>query len=250
VVNKIRLRAGVAWLVVGLVAASGCIGGGDLESDCRRRTELTSPPDPAAEATELVALANQARADKGLPALIADPGLTEKARSWAATMAAEARLYHSTVSDGVRSSWRKLGENVGQGSPKGVHAGFLRSPAHYANMVDPAFTHIGVGVAPDGSGARYVTEVFMEAAAATQGTPAPPLPVTTRARPAPTATLAPPPTTGAPTTTTTTSTTTSAAAAPTITSTAAAAPPASPAPTTIVQPEPLVANGQQSPCGD
>jgi Cysteine-rich secretory protein family len=41
----------------------------------------------------------------------------------------------------------KLGENVSQGdSVEAAHAALMASPSHRANMLEPAFTHVGIGV--------------------------------------------------------------------------------------------------------
>lgn len=113
----------------------------------------------------------------------------------------------SPISAGVTHSWAKLGENVGTGPDVGsIMNAFIASPGHYANIIDPEFTHIGVGVVWDGN-RMYTTHRFMKL----QSAPQPP---TT--------------TTAAPATTTTTNapgvTTTSAAAATTAAPTTAAPP--------------------------
>ena len=38
---------------------------------------------------------------------------------------------------------------------------FINSPAHYANLVDPAWTHVGVGVTIAADGRMYTTHNFM-----------------------------------------------------------------------------------------
>lgn len=115
---------------------------------------------------------------------------------------------------GVTENWVKLGENVGTGpSVDPIWDAFLHSPKHYANLADPAFTHIGIGVANNGA-KQYVTHRFL--ALAPTGPPtasggggggsggggssaggsaggAPRGPVTTAPRPTTTTTTAPPP---------------------------------------------------------
>ena len=39
-----------------------------------------------------------------------------KAQAWAEKLARENKLYHSTLSDGIRTRWCALGENVGYGA--------------------------------------------------------------------------------------------------------------------------------------
>ena len=46
---------------------------------------------------------------------------------------------------------RQIGENIaaGQGSPSKAMAGWLASPGHCANLMNPMFTHVGAGYATD-----------------------------------------------------------------------------------------------------
>ena len=78
---------------------------------------------------------------------------------------------------------------------------FINSPAHYRNLVDPAWTHVGVGVTFGGDGRMYTTHNFMALAGGGGAAPAarhrrrhrrppPRSPPTTAAPPPP-----PPPTT-------------------------------------------------------
>jgi hypothetical protein len=77
-------------------------------------------------------------------------------------MAAAGRIWHSTLSDGITADWQKLGENVGMGgSVEGLHNAFVASPKHYDNLVDPAFTYVGIGVVTV-DGTVYVSEMFMK----------------------------------------------------------------------------------------
>jgi hypothetical protein len=120
--------------------------------------------DPTAEA-DFVARVNNLRASRGVPALAVHSVLVDKARAWAANMAATGCLCHSNLPDGVTVAWTKLGENVGRGpSVAAIHDALVNSPTHYANMVDGAYQWIGVGVAY-GGGQMYVAEVFMNGAA-------------------------------------------------------------------------------------
>jgi hypothetical protein len=117
--------------------------------------------DPGAE-SDFVIRINGLRASKGLPTLGVHSVLTAKAEAWAQHMADTGCLCHSNLPDGVTVAWRKLGENIGRGgSVASLHDALVNSPLHYANMVDPAFHWVGVGVAY-GGGQMYVAEVFMD----------------------------------------------------------------------------------------
>ena len=110
---------------------------------------------------------NYLRASKGVPALAPHATLDSKAQSWANTLASRGTLVHSNLSDGLSSvNWYTLGENLASGAQTGdwagrLHDALVASPAHYANLVDRRFTHMGVGIASAG-GKVYVVEVFAE----------------------------------------------------------------------------------------
>jgi hypothetical protein len=178
--------------------------------------------DTVSDEAAFVTKINELRASKGLPALAVHENLVAKARSWAGTMAAAGKIWHSTLSDGITADWKKLGENVGMGgSVDGLHAAFVASPGHYANLVDPSFGHVGIGIVMSGK-TIFVAEMFM------QMTPA-------KAAPAVTTTTAAP----APKATTTT--------APKVTTTTVAKPKARPKVTTTTAPKPTTTTTTAAP---
>jgi hypothetical protein len=130
-------------------------------------------------ASAFVGSANSVRAGQGLPPLEWDGMLAAKASGWAQTMAAAGDIWHSNLSDGISGDWYRLGENVGKGPDTGsIAQALIDSPGHYANLVDPGFRYVGVGVVSTFD-TCYVSEVFMELAsqpapstsAPTAGTP-------------------------------------------------------------------------------
>jgi hypothetical protein len=168
------------------------------------------PDDPSADEARFVTLVNQARAQAGLAPLEVDGELTSLARDWAAQMAAAGAISHAKpISAGVTQDWQKMGENVGKGpAVDPIMDAFIASPGHYANLMDPAFTKIGVGVVW-ADGVLYTTHRFMQlrgdgappapaptpTAAPATTPPAPPAggPATTEPPPAPTTTEPPAP---------------------------------------------------------
>ena len=133
--------------------------------------------DPATAEAEFVSRINALRASKGLGALTVHPELVDVARVWAAKMADVDEISHNPdLADQVRADWQKLGENVGVGMtvPR-LHEAFVRSPAHYRNLVDPDFTHVGVAVVLGRGGAIFTTHQFMKLRAP-KAAPAPPVP--------------------------------------------------------------------------
>ncbi|MFM7617224.1 MAG: CAP domain-containing protein [Actinomycetes bacterium] len=132
-----------------------------------------------AAASEFLSLTNSLRASRGLPSLQVDGTLTAKAQGWAQYMADTGVLAHSTLTAGLPGNWKRVGENVGRGGDVvTVHNAFVASAGHLKNLVDPGFTHVGIGVV-DTPGGLYVAEVFMQ----TNAQPSAPAP--TAAAPAP-----------------------------------------------------------------
>lgn len=132
---------------------------------------------PSDEAAFVVGI-NDLRASKGLPPLAVHSNLTSKARAWAQTMADKGTIWHSVLSDGITADWRKLGENVGQGgSVAGLQLAFTNSPLHYANLIDPNFNTIGIGVVRSAGGIIFVAEEFMQLPSSAVAPVAPAAPV-------------------------------------------------------------------------
>jgi uncharacterized protein YkwD len=88
------------------------------------------------------------RAGHGLAPLTRRADLDEMARSWAARLAAEGELRHSDlIHEIVAGDWTTAGENLGYGpSPTRVFEALVDSPAHRANILDPDFHAVGIGV--------------------------------------------------------------------------------------------------------
>jgi uncharacterized protein YkwD len=103
---------------------------------------------------------NGLRADNGLPALKVDGDLKAYARNWAEHMATVDKFQHSDIGD-LLNPWTIVGENIGKGgSVASLFQALVNSPGHYANMVEDAFTHVGVGVWIDDDGTMWTTHVF------------------------------------------------------------------------------------------
>jgi uncharacterized protein YkwD len=76
-------------------------------------------------------------------------------------MADEGQLSHSVLSDGVPAGWHTLGENVAYASSvEAAMAALEASPPHLANLLNPEFTTIAIGVV-ERDGRVWVTEVFI-----------------------------------------------------------------------------------------
>ena len=128
-----------------------------------------SPPE-----AQFLAKINNLRASKGLGALGIDSQLTSVARNWTAHMASAGAISHNpNLGTQVTENWQKLGENVGEGPDVDtLFQAFVNSPHHYANLVDPAFSLVGIGVVVAADGTMYTTHDFEQPA----NSPAPPPP--------------------------------------------------------------------------
>src|SRR5260370_15177008 len=133
---------------------------------------------------QFVGLINQVRASVGAPPLSVDSRPTSIARSWSANMVTTGLHHNPNFASQAPAGWTMLGENVGYGpSVSQLETAFQNSPHHYANMVEPAYTTIGVGVVIAG-GTLWVTEDFMAARAARPPPPLPAAPTPRRTTPA------------------------------------------------------------------
>ena len=88
-------------------------------------------------------------------------GAYDKAVAWSHHMADQGSLSHSKLSDGVPAGWKLLGENVAYaGSVAQAMAALEASPPHRANLLNPRFTSIAIGIV-ERDGRYWVTEVFV-----------------------------------------------------------------------------------------
>ena len=132
------------------------------------------PAAAAGEDTYFVNAINAIRASRGVAPLAVDGQLAAVAQAWSAHMAATGTLQHNPAIATQVTGWRVLGENVGTGGVLDtIENAFENSPHHFENMVDPAFTHIGVAVVQDARGTYWVTEEFKQATGAKAVAPAP-----------------------------------------------------------------------------
>lgn len=156
-------------------------------------TTLVHQPPPAsaspADEAAFVDALNQVRADNGLPALTVNSQLADLSRGHAQVMADAGEIFHANpISEGYVGPWSKFGENVGVGADVAVLVdAFVASPGHFANIIDPAFSQIGVGVVWS-DGALYTTHRFLQL----PGTPTPPATTPSTTAPPTTSPTAPP----------------------------------------------------------
>ena len=124
--------------------------------------------DTEAEQT-LLELANQARAQAGAPRLALDAGMSKAARTHAEAMFAARQLSHQF--DGEPSLPQRLaaasrtrldqeGENVATDfDAERGHQHLMLSPPHRANLLNPAYNVVGLGVVRSGD-SLYIVQDF------------------------------------------------------------------------------------------
>ena len=130
-----------------------------------------APPPPAGQPSSMLLQVNAQRRNAGAVALVWCPSLGRAAAAHSADQAAHNLMPH-TGSDGsdnvVRDerngylNWTALGENVAAGYPSeaAVLTAWMASPGHRANILNPAFTHMGSEVVTAANGTPYWTQDF------------------------------------------------------------------------------------------
>lgn len=132
--------------------------------------EPPSAPDAAA-AAHLLDLVNTDRRAAGLGELAARGDVDGIAGGWSTHLAEVGDLSHDDAYFTMRSQLgaRMLGENVARNSDlDDAHRRLMASPGHRANILQPAFSIVGIGVVRAG-GEWWVTEDFLQPAPPSQG---------------------------------------------------------------------------------
>ncbi|MGC1106327.1 MAG: CAP domain-containing protein [Candidatus Acidiferrales bacterium] len=119
-------------------------------------------------------LANQERSSRGIPALKWDASLAEAARGHALRMAQQNTLSHQfpgepdvpTREKQAGAKMSAAAENIAVGpSTASIHTGWMNSPPHRHNLLDPRLNSIGIAVVQQGEN-FFAVEDFSRALAA------------------------------------------------------------------------------------
>lgn len=148
------------------------------------------------------ALSNEERKAEGVPQLSLNPLVMRAAQLKAEDMAKEAYYAHVSPDgetpmhwlDQVGYKYQYVGENLTANimDEESVVSAWMGSPGHRRNLLDPKFTHVGIGVAEGtykGKPALFVVQML----ATPKPVPLPPKPSTEPAVPKPKPPIAPPP---------------------------------------------------------
>ena len=115
-------------------------------------------------------LLNSDRARYGLAPLVIDPELCRIARIKSQDMRDNQYFAHTSPTYGdVRSMLRRFGyayttagENIAHhATVEKAQAAFLSSPGHRRNIMNSAYTRVGLGAAIDAKGYVYLTQIFV-----------------------------------------------------------------------------------------
>ncbi|MGO8670187.1 MAG: CAP domain-containing protein [Capsulimonadaceae bacterium] len=162
------------------VAASSSTG-----TDGRRLTTVTPPLVLSADEHKYVDLVNAERTSRGITPLTVDPLLIEIARGHSSEMALLNYFSHQSPSVGLTTPLDRylaglrqsgstipdnmiVGENIYYCSVSNArydaaygHKALMKSPDHRANILNPEYTKIGVGIYQGADGEVWVSEEFV-----------------------------------------------------------------------------------------
>ena len=141
---------------------------GSEESVKLNFTVENSRPEPSLE-EQMLELVNQERTSRGLKPLTADPELLPVARAHSADMFRRGYFSHYTPDGedpfqrmkdaGVR--FRTAGENLALAPTLQLaHTGLMNSPGHRANILNPNFGRVGIGIMSGGRRGIMVSQEF------------------------------------------------------------------------------------------
>jgi len=123
-----------------------------------------------ADEAQALALLNADRAANGLPPLRANSRLNALAENYAQDMINRGYFSHTNPEgqspfDRMRQAgvtYRYAGENLAiNTSVSGAEQAFMNSPGHRANILNPHYTEVGVGVRYGSNGSVYVVQEFI-----------------------------------------------------------------------------------------
>jgi len=125
-------------------------------------------PRPDLEA-RMLALVNEERTRRGLKALLPDPELTPVARAHSGDMFSRGYFSHYTPEgkdpfDRMKAGGIKYfsaGENLALGQTLQIcHDGLMKSPGHRANILNPSYGRLGIGILDGGAYGLMISQEF------------------------------------------------------------------------------------------
>lgn len=136
----------------------------ELQIEPKKESSFTNP------AREVLRLVNQERAKAGLKPLVLHDGLSKVAELRSKDMALFNYFDHNSPNYGspfemmksMGITYRAAGENIALGydSPEGVVKGWMDSPGHRKNILNPSFNKMGIGLYK--ASRTYWTQMFTD----------------------------------------------------------------------------------------
>lgn len=142
------------------------------------RPTTSTPSEIAAFERKTIEVVNDVRASHGARALARNEAMMRAARDHAVELAQRGVLDHASSTPGMETfakrlaaagapAWTLAGENLIQLPYVATEVadeavtGWLGSPGHRAQMIEPTYTDTGVGIARDASGNWYIVQLFI-----------------------------------------------------------------------------------------
>ncbi|MBD0381624.1 peptidoglycan-binding protein [Paenibacillus sedimenti] len=127
-------------------------------------------PSLTVEEQQMLDLVNKARAEAGLPPLLADPAVTKTARLKSQDMVDNNYFSHDSPTYGspfdmlnkFGISYNAAGENIAcNQNVQAAHEALMNSSGHRANILSKDYTHIGIGIVNGGPCGKMFTQQFI-----------------------------------------------------------------------------------------
>lgn len=132
---------------------------------------VASPQIDEGTENQMLVLLNRARTENGVEPVALDPAIRDVARSYAVTMFRQGFFAHvdeegQTPFDRMRAGGVRFGaagENLALApSVQVAHDGLMNSPGHRANILNPRYRRIGIGVADGGMHGKMFVQNFAD----------------------------------------------------------------------------------------
>lgn len=134
------------------------------------KTEEEIAVDSSTEEAKMLQLINQERAKAGVAPLTMDSRLVKAARMKSQDMIAKNYFDHTsptygnpfTMMTNLGIAYGYAGENLaGNPSLEGAHESLMGSPGHRKNILNPHYTHAGIGIIEGGPYGKMFTQLFI-----------------------------------------------------------------------------------------
>jgi uncharacterized protein YkwD len=156
----------LAASLLGLVAAVPSAEARTVDAASSTSTRATTARAMTQSQRVVVGQVNRSRTSRNRHAIGTNRTMNTRAQAWAQHLRTCQCLQHRRAPYQLAPGWCAAAENVGRsgngGTLTAVHNAFMRSTGHRANILNPRWTDLGVGVARDGAGEYFVVHVFAD----------------------------------------------------------------------------------------